>query len=89
MFIVPSPKQNGLKPHRGGMMGSGDGHTAPTELERIIGGTVTINLSLPMNHGVIGSVSLCVPIGSLAQVTSPQVCSVLLRSWGGARLRWI
>jgi hypothetical protein len=36
------------------------------------------DMPLPMNHGVIGSVSLCVPTGSLAQVTSPKVCSVLL-----------
>jgi hypothetical protein len=35
-------------------------------------------MPLPMNHGVIGSVSPCFPTGSLAQVTSPQVCSVLL-----------
>jgi hypothetical protein len=46
MFIVPASKQNRLKPHRGGMVRSGEGHAAPTELERIIGGTVTINMSL-------------------------------------------
>jgi hypothetical protein len=46
MFIVPASKQNRLKPHRGGMVRSGEGHAAPTELERIIGGTVTINRSL-------------------------------------------
>ena len=40
-FIVPASKQNRLKPHRGGMVRSGEGHAAPTELERIIGGTVT------------------------------------------------
>ena len=44
MFIVPASKQNRLKPHRGGMVRSGEGHAAPTELERIIGGTVTIHL---------------------------------------------
>jgi hypothetical protein len=46
MFIVPAPKQNRLKPHRGGMAISDDVHAAPTELERIIGGTVTINMPL-------------------------------------------
>jgi hypothetical protein len=46
MFIVPAPKQNRLTPHRGGMVRSGEVHAAPTELERIIGGTVTINMSL-------------------------------------------
>jgi hypothetical protein len=46
MFIVPAPKQNRLKPHRGGMVRSGEVHAAPTELERIIGGTVTIGMSL-------------------------------------------
>ena len=46
MFIVPAPKQNRLKPHRGGMVRSGEDHAAPTELERIIGGTVTINMPL-------------------------------------------
>ena len=46
MFIVPAPKQNRLKPHRGGMVRSGEVDAAPTELERIIGGTVTIGMSL-------------------------------------------
>ena len=46
MFIVPASKQNRLKPHRGGMVRSGEDHAAPTELERSIGGTVTINMSL-------------------------------------------
>jgi hypothetical protein len=46
MFIVPAPKQNRLKPHPGGMVRSGVDHAAPTELEQIIGGTVTINMSL-------------------------------------------
>jgi hypothetical protein len=46
MFIVPAPKQNRLKPHRGGMVRFGEVHAAPTELERIIGGTVTIGMSL-------------------------------------------
>jgi hypothetical protein len=32
MFIVPAPKQNRLKPHRGGMVRSGEDHAAPTEL---------------------------------------------------------
>ena len=46
MFIVHESKQNRLKPHRGGMARSGENHAAPTELERIIGGTVTIHMSL-------------------------------------------
>ena len=37
MFIVPQSKQNRLKPHRGGMVGYGAGHAAPTELERMLG----------------------------------------------------
>jgi hypothetical protein len=46
MLIVPASKQNRLKPHRGGMVRFREGHAAPTELERIIGGSVTINMSL-------------------------------------------
>ena len=46
MFIAPASKQIRLKPHRGGMVRAGEGHAAPTELERIIGGTVTIDMSL-------------------------------------------
>jgi hypothetical protein len=44
--MVPAPKQNRLKPHRGGMARSGENHAAPKELERIIGGTVALNMSL-------------------------------------------
>ena len=46
LWKEPASKQNRLKPHRGGMVRSGKGHAAPTELERIIGGAVTINTSL-------------------------------------------
>ena len=46
MLIVPAPKENRLKPHRGGMVRFGGGHAAPTGLERIIGDTVTIGMSL-------------------------------------------
>jgi hypothetical protein len=44
--MVPAPKQNRLKPHRGGMARSGENHAAPTELKRIIVGTVTRPMSL-------------------------------------------
>jgi hypothetical protein len=45
LWKVPATKQNRLKPHRGGMVRFGEGHSAaPTELERIIRGTVTINI---------------------------------------------
>ena len=54
MFIVPAPKQNRLKPHRGGMVRSGEDHAAPTELERIIRGTATINMSLLRSSGWAG-----------------------------------
>jgi len=46
MFIVPAPKQNRLKPYRGGMVRSGEVPAAPTELEGIIGGAVTKGVSL-------------------------------------------
>jgi hypothetical protein len=46
MFIVPAPKQNRLKPHRGGMVRSGVDHAAPMELKRMHGIAVTINMSL-------------------------------------------
>jgi len=46
MLIVAAPKQNRLKPHRGGMARSGENHAAPTELERVIEGTVAIHMSL-------------------------------------------
>jgi hypothetical protein len=46
MFIVHESKQNRLKPHRGGMVAPGAVHAAPKELERIIGGTVTLGMSL-------------------------------------------
>jgi hypothetical protein len=46
MIIVPESDHDRLKPHRGGMMVSGAGHAAPTELERIFGGVVAINMSL-------------------------------------------
>jgi hypothetical protein len=64
---------------RGGMSGA-KGLPTPPKLRQARHGTIQVppNMPLPMNHGVIGSVSLCVPTGSLAQVTSPQVCSVLL-----------
>ena len=55
MFIVPAPKQNRLKPHRGGVVRFGEGHAAPTELERIIGGTVTIGMSLLRSWAWAGS----------------------------------
>jgi hypothetical protein len=38
MFIVPVPKQNRLKPHRGGMVRSDEFYAAPMEVERIIVG---------------------------------------------------
>jgi hypothetical protein len=46
MFIADESKHKRSKPHRGGMVVVGVGHAAPTELERIIGSTVTINMSL-------------------------------------------
>ena len=46
MFIVPQSKQNFLKPHRGGTAGYGAGYAAPTELKRMHGIAVTINMSL-------------------------------------------
>ena len=36
MFIVPASKQNRLKPHRGGMVRSGEGHAALTGFEKMI-----------------------------------------------------
>ena len=45
LWKVPAPKPNRLKPHRRHVR-SGSDRAAPTELERIIGGTVTINMSL-------------------------------------------
>ena len=46
MFIVRETKQNRLKPHRGGMSTCGADHAAPTELERLVEGAVTINMPL-------------------------------------------
>ena len=46
MFIVHTAKQKGRKPQRGGIMGGGGGHAAPTELELIIVGLGATNMSL-------------------------------------------
>ena len=46
MFIVRETKQNRLKPLRGGMFRSGVAHAAPTELERLVGRAITINMAL-------------------------------------------
>ena len=54
MFIVHESKGNHLEPHRGGMMASGAGHAALTELERILGCGVTINMSLLRSWGRLG-----------------------------------
>ena len=44
-IIVPAPKQNRLKPHRGGMKLPGAAHAAPTGLKRIARRGVAINMS--------------------------------------------
>ena len=61
MFIVHEPKQNRLKPHRGGMVASGAVHAAPMELERILGCAVTINRSLLRSWRWIGQGRKAVP----------------------------
>jgi hypothetical protein len=46
MSIVHESKHNPLKPRRGGMVRSGAGHAAPTELERVFESAVAIDMSL-------------------------------------------
>ena len=50
----------------------------------VIGTVLTASLfvPLPMNHIAAVSVSPCVSIGSVAQVTGPPVCLVLLTELG-------
>ena len=45
--------------------------------------TAFLFVPLPMNHIAAVSVSPCVSIGSVAQVTGPPVCLVLLTELGG------
>ena len=46
MFIAREPNQDPRKPQRGGMVARGGRHAAPTELEEIRGGAVSINMPL-------------------------------------------
>ena len=59
LWKVPASKQNRLQPHRGDMVRSGEGHAAPTELERIIGGAVAINVSLLRSWAWAGLRCIC------------------------------
>jgi len=75
------PNQDPRKPQRGGMVARGGRHAAPTELEEIRGGTVAINMPLPMNPTGTWSVTPCIPMGSLAQVTDPQPVRFSYGAW--------